>query len=255
MKAVPHRREQAQPLGKVADFLRTVISVLTRPRAFFAEQARQRSDPSTPSIKQYLGMAVGLSALVAPLHRALLRAGGFPEPFLQLAERDWKDIAHDYGRATGQDLTVIDLSHLTGVSVLDAPIEDVARLGVYALFAALFWIFSRKRLPLGLMLRYFAYVIGACIVVNTVFVLLGDAVFVLSSGSMASLTAVQLIGGIPRLLYLFVVPAVIFPAIVGIPRRTVVWSTVLATVTWGLGGFLISQVMMSTGLIILVPAW
>ncbi|HSD42107.1 MAG TPA: hypothetical protein VLD36_09590 [Burkholderiales bacterium] len=84
-------------------------------------------------------MAVGLSVLIAPLHHALLRAGGFPEHFVQLAQRGWKDIAHDYGRATGRDLTVVDLNHLTGISWIDAPVEDVARLGVYALFACLFW--------------------------------------------------------------------------------------------------------------------
>jgi len=184
--------------------------------------------------------AVGLSALVAPLHYALLRAGDFPEQFLRLAQRDWKDIAHDYARATGQDLTVLDLGHLTGISWLDSSFEDVARLGVYAMFAGLFWVFSRKRLPLGLMMRYFAYGIGACIVVETVFVLVGDAVFVLlsgsgSHGSMASLMAIHQIGGIPQLLYLFVVPAVIFPPILGMPRSVVVRATVLSTLTWGLG--------------------
>lgn len=64
---------------------------------------------------------------------------------------------------------------------------------------------------------------------------------------------IQQVGEIPRLVYLFVVPAVILPAIVGIPRRTVVWSTVLATLTWGLGGFLVGHVMMSVGLVILTP--
>jgi hypothetical protein len=238
------------------------VRVLTRPRTFFAGQlgatSRDGKVAGTPSIKEYLGMAVGLSALVAPLHLALLRAGGFPERFLQLAGREGRDLAHEYGRASGRDLTVVDLSHLTGISWLDAPVEDVARLGVYALFAALFWVFSRKRLPLRLMMRYFAYGIGACMVLNTVFILLGDAVFVLTSGagfggSMNSLMAIQQIGDIPRLVYLFVVPAVIFPAIVGIPRSAVVWSTVLATLTWGLGGFLISQAMMSTGFVILSP--
>jgi hypothetical protein len=263
MKALSHQPEQAQPFGKIADFLRTVASVLTRPRAFFAGQhgasSRAGNGAGVPSIKEYLGMAVGLSALIAPLHLALLRAGGFPERYLQLAGRDWKDLAHDYAMATGRDLTVVDLSHLTGISWLDAPVEDVSRLGVYALFAALFWLFSGKRLPLGLMMRYFAYGIGACMVVSTVFVLLGDALFALSSrpgsrGSMAALMAIHQLGDIPRLLFLFVVPAVIFPAIVGIPRRAVIWSIVLSTLAWGLGGLLISQAMMTTGFVIHLPS-
>jgi hypothetical protein len=249
-------------LSHFLEFLRTVVSVLTRPRAFFTEQAdsrfRDRQRVEIPSIKEYIGLAVGLSALVAPLHHALLRAGGFPEQFLQLAQRDWKDIAQDYAQASGQDLTLVDLSHMTGIAWLDSPIEDVARLGVYALFSGMFWVFSRARLPLGLMMRYFVYAIGACIVVNTVFVLLGDAVFVLAPGSgswesMHSLIWIQQIGDIARLLFLFVVPAVIFPAILRIPRSAVVWPTVLSALTWGFGGWLISQAMMSTGFVILSP--
>jgi len=50
------------------------------------------------------------------------------------------------------------------------------------------------------------------------------------------------------------VPAVIFPAIVGIPRRAVIWSIVLSTLAWGLGGLLISQAMMTTGFVIHVPS-
>lgn len=259
-KASAHKPELVEPVGKVVDFLRTVLRVLTQPRTFFAEQhgAAVRDGADTSSIKKYLGMAVGLSALIAPLHYALLRAGGFPEHFLQLAQRGWGNLARDYARSTGQHLTVVDLNQLTGISWIDAPVEDVARLGVYVLFAALFWVFSRKQLPLALMLRYFAYAIGACIVLNAAFVLLADAVFVLSAGSgsrgsMTALMAIQQIGSIPRLAYLFVVPAVILPAIAGIPRKTVVWSTVLATLTWGLGGFLVSQMMMSTGFVILAP--
>jgi hypothetical protein len=254
--------KQSQVLTKVVGFLRTVLSVLMHPRTFFAEQSgrpsQNRPGAKPPSIKEYLAIAVGLSALIAPLHHALLRAGGFPEYYLQLAQRDFKDIAYDYGKATGKDFTVLDLRNLTGISWLDSPVEDMTRLGVYSIFAGLFWVFSEKRLPLVQMMRYFAYSIGACMVVETIFCLVGDTAFVLlsgagSQGSMTSLMAIQGIGGIPRLLYLFIVPAVIFPAILGVKRSVVVKATVLSVLTWGLGGLLISEAMMRTGFIIMTP--
>ncbi len=256
--------KQAKAFRKVAGFMRTTRSVLTHPRAFFAEYfhstipstERQQSNPL--STFDYLGIAIGLAAIVAPLHRALLRAGNFPESFLELAERGAQGLVENYERMTGQDIDLINLTQLTGISLVDSPIEDIARMGIYAMFAALFWAFSSGRLPLRRTMGYFAYSLGACLVVETAFLLAGDVIFVLLSdgdsetGFFAAST-VQELGYIPRLIYLFVVPTLIFPAILGIRRGAVLVTTVLSAGAWGLAGMLISQIMLSSGILIITP--
>jgi hypothetical protein len=267
----PAIADQKQPQGfepfekvrKIPNFIRTTLRVLMSPRAFFTqyfhpagETAKQQAPPL--SIFDYLGLAIGFAALAAPLHRTLLRAGGFPESFLELAERGSKGLVENYERMTGRDLVLIDLTQLTGISLIDSPIEDIARMAIYALFAGLFWAFSGGKLPLKRMMGYFAYSIGACIVVATIFLLIGDMMFALLSSADSqtafSITSgVHQIGDLPRLFYLFIMPAVIFPAIVPIGRGRVIVATILSVITWAVAGLLLSQIMLSNGVVIVSP--
>jgi hypothetical protein len=253
----------AERYSKVADFIRITFSVLTGPRTFYAKyfqsinQSKQPL-PNSLSTFKYLGLAIGITAVIAPLHRALLRAGGFPEFFLDLAERGSKGLMENYQRVTGQDLALIDLTQLTGVSLIDEPIEDTARMVIYALFAGLFWAFSGGKLPLKRMMGYFAYSIGACLVIETAFLLIGDVIFALLSPgdpqtNLFTMSAIHEVGQIPRLIYLFIMPTVIFPAILGIRRGTVLVATLLSVITWGLTGLLIAQIMMGAGIVIMAP--
>ena len=56
-----------------------------------------------------------------------------------------------------------------------------------------------------------------------------------------------------RLAYILVFPALIFPALLGVSRATVIGATMLACLSWGLGGLLLTQLMLGGGLVILGP--
>ncbi len=187
-----------------------------------------------------------------PLHQALLRMGGFPEYYLQQVNRSLSELATNYGRMTGHHITVIDFTSLTGISVVDGAIEDSARLVIYALFASLFWLFSGMRLPTKGMFEYFAYAFGACLIFELAVMMAADLLFALTASETTLLTLQQL-GGIPRLLFLLVVPAVIFPSIFSLSRGRVIWTIILAVLSWGIGGLIISKIMMGAGLVIHGP--
>lgn len=131
-------------------------------------------------------------------------------------------------------------------------------MATYALFAGLFWAFSGGKLPLKRMMGYFAYSIGAGIVFATFFLLAGDLIFALLAPDdfqtgFFTASAVYQIGDLPRLIYLFIMPAVIFPGILGVRRSIVIVATILSVATWALTGLLISQIMLSTGIMIHAP--
>jgi hypothetical protein len=257
-------------IGKVRDyriFVTVAVEVLRHPRAFFtsyfhregpknhSEPALERAGATRLKPFKFLGLGIGLIAVFQPLHHFLLKMGGFPERMLELASRNWQEIATDYRAATGHYVEVIDLTRLTGIPWLDAPIEDVARVATYAVFAVLFWVFSRGRLPVKKMMGYFAYIIGACWALETVCTLIGDGAYVLGSGGSTSdgfflSSLIGTIGGLAHLFYLFVVPAVILPSILNLRRRLIVTTTILSVVSWGLGGLVLAQMMMQSGVVI-----
>lgn len=249
--------------NKAVAFIPTTLAVLTRPRAFFAsrfhvaQDSDQRRAVAITSF-DYLGIAITLHALIMPLHHALLRAGGFPEHFLRLAAGGSQAFVEQYERMTGRSVIYVDLSQVTGMPLVDSLIEDSARIVMYAGFAGLFWLFSGGKLPIKRMMDYFAYVVGASIVVDIVFILLGDAYYALQGGAnpssaFAILSGIQQLGSIPRILFLFVIPSVILPGIFSVRRRVVVWATMLAAATWGIAGMVLSLLMFSAGVIIFAP--
>jgi|SRR5262245_31807595 len=254
----------AEKIGKVREFIRTTFNILTRPRSFFTtlfraiDQPAKEKHPTSLSKFKYLGISIAISAAVMPLHFALLRTGNFPEYFIDLAERGSQGLAQNYKKMSGRDIVLIDFSNLTGVSLIDSSIEDTARMLVYALIAGLFWIFSGGKLPIKRMMGYFAYSFGACLVIETAFLLIADVIFVQlayadSGTAMFALSTIQQLGSIPRLVYLFILPAVILPAILSIRRGTIIWATILSALTWGVVGLLFAYIMMGIGVVILLP--
>jgi hypothetical protein len=166
-------------------------------------------------------------------------------------------MATSYGAATGRHVTLIDLSSLTGFSLLDEPVQDFARTATYGLLAALFWLYSGGRLPVRKVMTYFAYAFGALLVVGAAANLLGDLLFLSLSGDWRSRTfAAGLVGdlaGLVRLAFILAVPAMVFPTLFAVTRGVVIRATALAVLTWGVGGLLLAQLMLSTGLVILGP--
>src|SRR5206468_4483289 len=61
------------------------------------------------------------------------------------------------------------------------------------------------------------------------------------------------VAAVVRLAYILVFPALIFPALPGVPRATVIGATMLACLSWGLGGLALTQLMICGGLVILGP--
>ena len=263
MQLVLDGSKHATQLASLRTFAATVPEVLFHPRRFFtACLGPQEGAPADAALRplppfKHLGMGIALATLVAPLHQAMLRAGGFPDEIISLVNRSPAEMAASYGAATGRNVTLIDLSALTGVSVLDEPMQDLARTATYGLLAALFWLYSGGRLPVRKVMTYFAYAFGACLVVGAAANLLGDLLFLSLAGDWQSRSfaagLVTDLAGLVRLGFILAVPALIFPALFAVSRGVVIRATALAVLTWGIGGLLVAQVMMATGLVILGP--
>src|SRR5258705_518947 len=107
--------------------------------------------------------------------------------------------------------------------------DAAARPPPYFLLAAGFRLFSGCRLPVRSVMAYFAYVFGAMLVLDVVATLLGDLLFLALPGDWQSRTfAAGLVGdvaGLVRVAYILVFPALIFPALLGVPRATVIGAT------------------------------
>ena len=106
-------------------------------------------------------------------------------------------------------------------------------------------------------MAYFAYVFGAMLVLDVVANLLGDLLFLALPGDWQSRTfTAGLVGdvaGLVRVAYILVFPALIFPSLLGVPRATVIGATMLACLSWGLGGLALTQLMIGSGLVVLGP--
>lgn len=253
----------ATRLADLRAYAETVPDILLRPRRFFAARFGPADAPAAdgagplPPFK-HLGMGIAVAAAAAPLHQAMLRAGGFPEELIAWANRSPQEMAASYGAATGRNVALFDLSALTGVALIDEPIEDLARSATYLLLAALFWLYSGGRLPTRGVMTYFAYVFGACLALEVAANLLGDLLFMAMGGDWRTRSLLATLpsdfAGLVRLAFIVAVPAMVFPALFAVPRRVVLRATVFAVLTWGVGGLLLAQLMLAGGLVILGPS-
>jgi hypothetical protein len=154
--------------------------------------------------------------------------------------------------------TLVDLEALTGVPMIDKPIEGCRAHGS-DLFPAGHAVLGLQRQPHSVrpVMAYFAYAFGAMLVLDVAGNLLGDLLFLVLPGGWQSRTfaagAVGDLAGLVRLAYILVFPALIFPALLGVSRATVIGATMLACLSWGLGGLLLTQLMIGGGLVILGP--
>lgn len=262
MQLVLDGSRPATQLANLRTFAATVPEVLLHPRRFFAACLGPDSAASDGALRplppfKHLGMGIALAALAAPLHQAMLRAGGFPAELIEWANRSPQEMASSYGAATGRGVALFDLAALTGLSVLDEPIEDLARTATYLLLAFLFWLYSGGRLPVRKVMAYFAYVFGACLVLEVAGNFLSDALFMAMAGDWRSRTLTTSVPsdavGLVRLAFILAVPAIVFPALFALPRRTVLRATLLAVLTWGVGGLLLAQLMLASGVVIMGP--
>lgn len=248
---------RAQLVVRVQRFATILAAVLLRPRLFFEQywravqqERRGAAASGAPKPFEFLGWAVALGALFTPFHQMLLAAGGFPEVWLDIAGMDAREMAERYQAVSGRSITVLDFGALTGFPPLDEAIGDLVTIARYGLLAVLFWAFSGFRLPVRLMAAYYAFVTGACLVLQQAFTLAGDLVFLAGAG-FGAMSLVQTLGSVPALIYLFVLPAVILPGLLCVPRRLVLRATVFAVLVWGAAGLLLAQLMMSSGVILL----
>src|SRR5690242_4296827 len=140
-------------LGTAQLFFRTVGEILLHPRRFFAAQLAPDHDATGPAALrplppfEHLAMGIGLATLATPLHQAMLRLGGFPGQLIELANQSPADMIGTARKMVGHAVTLVDLGALTGIPMIDVPIEDAARTATYFLLAGLFWLFSGSRLP------------------------------------------------------------------------------------------------------------
>ena len=261
MQLVLDGSKPATQLANIRIFARTVPEVLLHPRRFFTEclDPEERAPAATRPLPpfKHLGMGIALATLAAPLHQAMLRAGGFPEEIIEAANRSPAEMASSYGAAIGRNVTLVDLSALTGVPLLDEPVQDFARTATYGLLAALFWLYSGGKLHVRKVMAYFAYAFGACLVLEAGGNLLSDLLFLSLAGEWQSRTLLAGLAadatGRARLAFILGVPALVFPALFAVSRAVVIRATVLAVLTWGIGGLLVAQMMLASGFVILGP--
>lgn len=262
MQTIIHSEpKQIEFFQSIRIFLRTAWAVLRRPRIFFADYfSANGTSQQLPTISAYLGVALGLHALILPLHHLLLRMGGFPEEILAIANWDRQQMVALWEQIAGQPVILFNLMELTGIAFFDSPVEDAARMALYWVFAGLFALLSGGRLPRHKMVGYFAYAFGASLLVETVGMLIGDLILVVLAGSGSFMdnyfysSLVDSVAILPRILYMFVIPALIFPAILpNVTRRLVIRTTILFLVVWGGGGMILYQLLLSMGIVVMLP--
>jgi hypothetical protein len=251
--------EHSGKLESVLTFARSARDILLHPRRFFGAVLSSPDAPPAgvlPPFK-HLGMAIGLATLALPLHQALLRVGGFPERLLALANRSPQEMVSDFEEMTGRHIAMIDLSSLTGFSLIDEPIADAVQFATFALLATIIALWSGWRLKVKPLITYFAYVFGAILALQIVTNFAGDLLFLSLSGGWESRvqqsSIVSTIVGLVSLGYIFVVPVVVLPGLLNVPRRIVLRGIVLGGLTWGVGGLLLSYMMMGMGIIVRGP--
>lgn len=256
-----------QWLTQISEYLSTSIKVLFSPRQFFshtltggAVNPHAHQLPEANKLSAFLTIAVLIATLAAPIHQTLLKHSGAEQSMLDMAQLNYQKMVENHSQVTGQYMTLIDLNRLTGIRVIDTPIADTLQLLSYLALGITFWLFSRGRLPAKSVMVYFIYAFGACLGLETLIWLTSDIIMVsqhqvgqnydiMFAGTLGS------IGAIPRLLFLFVLPALIFPKIYEVTAGQMVKITLMAVMGWGLVGITASQAMLSSGLIVILPSF
>ena len=256
-----------QWLSRFSDYLTTSIKVLFTPCKFFTQTLTggainplAHQLPARDKLTEFLTIAVLIATLAAPMHHWLLTESGFDHKLLELTSMDQQKLADNYQKMTAQPLTVINLNSLTGIQMIDSPIADSIKLLSYLLLGMAFWIFSRGKLPAKSVMVYFIYAFGACLGLETLLVLSHDMMVLTQhkigqAYNLADAAQTGNITSLPRILLLFIMPAVIFPKLYEVSAGEVVKVTFMAVIALGLSGITASQAMLTSGLIVIFPGF
>lgn len=261
------------PLIGLLSFVKTAWLVALRPRVFFRSYATADpplSDLSFPlagiwrrlSAKpqrvmrpfQALATAIGLVALTAGLEDWAWRVTAFSERAFGMSKAEMtaatrQNLSAFYEKQFGHALTILDTAHLTGVSLLDAPVHEIVKLLHYMYFPLVVSLFLIGRsIKRPMVMHLYVYAIAANVGMLFVTSLFGLGAFMLFQA--VSPDAAVLMSGLPSLvgvltsIYLVVVlPIVVLPEILSVSRARVVVATLAGGVLWMLGNYVVSQVM------------
>ena len=256
-----------QWFSQITEYLTTSVKILFSPCTFFNQTltggainplAHQLPEPN--KLSEFLTIAVLIATLAAPLHQTLLQQSGAGDQMMEMASLNYQKMVANYAQVTGQYMTLIDLNQLTGIKVIDTPIADTFQLLSYLLFGFTFWLFSRGKLPAKSVMVYFIYAFGACLGLETLLWLASDLFLVSQHQSgqaydIMTASTLGTLGSIPRMLFLFIMPAVIFPKLYEVTTGQVVRITLMAVILWGLIGVIASDAMLASGLIVIFPSF
>ena len=255
-------------------FLRPVMLVLTKPRAFFSayfhepeqpeamqlplSKAFLRSDSDASTIMsplRCLGTALGVLGFVALLQGFVIELA-LPGDLVHAMEGSDQRAEVFFESYTGHHLVKIDTQHLTGFAPVDEPAGEYIQLFRYLYFAALFALFLGRQPALRNTIDYFAYALSASMVLVSVAVVASIAVFVslvsTPDTAFAFSGLVELLGDVPMLFYCLALPVIIFPSLFGIARRSVVRATILAITAWVGTNLLLTQgLLMQLGIMVI----
>lgn len=265
--------DQKSWIDRSCAFLKPVLLVMTKPRAFFSAYFHQPGQLEALRIPfsrvlrrtgtaghtvmpplRCLGAALGILGAVAVLQGFVVELV-LPDELVHAMQGSERSAEAFFERVTGHHLVTIDTQHLTGFAPVDEPAGEYIQLFRYLYFAALFALFLGRRAAMRNTIDYFAYTLSASVVLVSVAIVASIAVFVLLAvtpdAAFAFSGLVELIGWLPMLFYCLVLPIIIFPSVFGVARRSVVRATLLAVAAWVGTNLLLTQgLLMQLGIMV-----
>jgi hypothetical protein len=201
-----------------------------------------------------LAIAIALVTVLGSLERAVWRVNDFGERLFgvsqsEMRERGEAQLKNYYESTYHRTLHFVDSAHLTGVDMLDKPLEEIIGLLNYAYFGLVaVLVLMRGKVKRHQVVHAYIYMISAAMVASAVFNGLGLAVF--SVGAEAGSLGVVGLSGLGQLLgYLLVIylvairPIVVLPRVLDLSGPRVALATGIATLVWLVSRFLFFTVL------------
>jgi hypothetical protein len=201
-----------------------------------------------------LAFAIVLVSVLGSLEQAAWRVNDFGERLFgesqsEMRERGEARLKEYYQSEYGRSLHFVDSDHLTGIAIIDRPLEEIFGLLNYAFFAIVaVFVLARGNVKGHRFTEAYVYLISAAIAASAVLSALGLVVFSLgaaaeSIGTVALSGFGQLAGYLLVVYFVVILPIVILPKVLDVSKSKVVVATCVATGTWLLARFLFFSVL------------
>jgi hypothetical protein len=203
-----------------------------------------------------LAIAMVLVTALGSLERAAWQVNGFGEKLFGMSmsearERAEAQLKEYYRSVHGRNVHFVDSAHLTGIDIVDKPLEEIFKLLNYALFAIVaVFVLTQGDVKGHQVMHAYVYMISAAIAASAVLSALGIAVFALgaSAGSISTVALSglgQLCGYLLIIYFVVVLPIMVLPDALELSRPQVVVATCIAAGSWLFVRYLFFSVLQS----------